>query len=729
MGFRLRIALVCAGAVLASAAPAAAQAPGTGPGGPVLVVADGGFGGYYAEILRAEGLNAFAVAGTSALDAQQLAPYRVVVLGQTAVSDAQAAALGAWVQGGGNLIAMRPDPRLATLLGLGADGGDVAQGYLGIDTGTAPGRGIAGTPLQFHGTADRWSGGGARTVATLLDSAKGPTGSAAVTLRDVGTAGGQAASFAYDLARSVVETRQGNPALEGVEGDGEPSALRSSDLFVGWLDFANVRIPQADEQQRLLANLITQMSLDVMPMPRFWYLPRGEKAAVVMTGDDHNQGGTVGQFNGFAAASVPGCSVADWDCIRATSYLWTGTPIMPNQAQALRNLGFELSLHLDMNCAGTADGGIAAEYASQLSTLRANAGNLPSRTGRAHCAWWPTWAGMAKAEQANGVRLDTNYYYWPASWVQNRPGVFTGSGFPMRFADKDGSIVDVYQATTQLTDELGSAPFAFVGDHIRTLLDGALGPEGYYGAFTMNMHTDTATHAGADTIVAEAKARGVPVISAEQLLDWTDGRNGSTFQGLSYGGGALRFTLARASGARGLEAMVPAAAGGGALTSLTRDGAPVAVVPRTVKGVDYAVFAGEPGAYVATYPPAAGPSGPSGGPGVAPDRTKPRVTLRKRTVRVRRNGRVTLVVRCPASEVRCTIDVRLQRKGKRLARKRVTVSGGKSAKVRLRLSRSARRQLATKRKLKVRAVIRTTDAAGNRATQRIGVTLRAPRRR
>ncbi len=46
-------------------------------------------------------------------------------------------------------------------------------------------------------------------------------------------------------------------------------------------------IPQADEQQRLLANLIVTMARDRKPLPHFWYLPRGEKAAIVMTGDDH----------------------------------------------------------------------------------------------------------------------------------------------------------------------------------------------------------------------------------------------------------------------------------------------------------------------------------------------------------------------------------------------------------------------------------------------------------
>ena len=33
--------------------------------------------------------------------------------------------------------------------------------------------------------------------------------------------------------------------------------------------------------------------------------------------------------------------------------------------------------------------------------------------------------------------------------------MFTGSGMPMRFADLDGSLIDAYQATTQMTDESG----------------------------------------------------------------------------------------------------------------------------------------------------------------------------------------------------------------------------------------------------------------------------------
>ena len=116
------------------------------------------------------------------------------------------------------------------------------------------------------------------------------------------------------------------------------------------------------------------------------------------------------------------------------------------------------------------------------------------------------------------------------------------------------------------------------------------------------MHTDKPDNRGADAIVAEAKARGVPVVSARQMLTWLDGRNGSSFRGLSFTRGHLRFAVASAAGARGLEAMIPADSATGVLTGLTRDGAQVDVTRRTVKGIDYAMFAATAGDYVASYP-------------------------------------------------------------------------------------------------------------------------------
>ena len=112
------------------AASAVAAPPGQGPGGPVLVVTDPGdrFGRYYAEILTAEGLNAFNVRDVGQLSEATLAAHSVAIVAPMNLSGSQVAMLSRWVQRGGNLIAMRPRGPLAGLAGLDADVGNLANG-------------------------------------------------------------------------------------------------------------------------------------------------------------------------------------------------------------------------------------------------------------------------------------------------------------------------------------------------------------------------------------------------------------------------------------------------------------------------------------------------------------------------------------------------------------------------------------------------------------------------
>ena len=85
------------------------------------------------------------------------------------------------------------------------------------------------------------------------------------------------------------------------------------------------------------------------------------------------------------------------------------------------------------------------------------------------------------------------------------------------------------------------------------------------------------------------------------MLDWLDGRNGSSFANVATSAGRLTFSLVANPKARGLEAMVPASSPAGPLSRLTRNGQPVTRNARTVKGVDYLVFDAAAGDYVATY--------------------------------------------------------------------------------------------------------------------------------
>ena len=98
----------------------------------------------------------------------------------------------------------------------------MTNGYLRVNTATEPGAGITSETMQFHGAAQRYAlTGGATSVAELFTTASAGTGQPAVAWRSVGSNGGQVATFTFDLAQSVIQTRQGNPAWAGTERDGQ----------------------------------------------------------------------------------------------------------------------------------------------------------------------------------------------------------------------------------------------------------------------------------------------------------------------------------------------------------------------------------------------------------------------------------------------------------------------------------------------------------------------------
>jgi len=464
--------------------------PNQGPGGPILVITNGNqnFGKFYAEILRTEGFNEFAVADIGSVTSTTLNSYDVVIVAKVAVTSTQASMLATWVDGGGNLILNDPPASLASLAGITQTGSTLANGYLLVDNATRAGTAIVNETIQFHGTAQLSSLGSASSLARLYSSATTATAFPAVTLRSVGTNGGQVATFMFDLATSIVYTRQGNPAWATQERDGQ-GVRRSSDKFYGnaagdpqpdWVDLTKVAIPQADEQQRFLANLITDMNADRKALPRFWYFPHGYRSALIMTGDDHGffytGGATKQRFDQYLAASPAGCSVADWECVRGTSYIFTNSLLTDPDAAAYQAQGFEVGLHaasmVGGNCVDFTLDSLTQLYTEQTAAFFDKFSSVqPLSTMRHHCIVWSDWASGAKVELANGIRLDTTYYFWPAEWVRNTPGHFTGSAMPMRYADLDGTLIDVYQAVTQMTDESGQQyPLT-----VETLLDRALG--------------------------------------------------------------------------------------------------------------------------------------------------------------------------------------------------------------------------------------------------------------
>lgn len=565
-----------------------------GSGGSILLVAQAGTRDtYLAEILRAEGFTGFDTVTPEQVSGELLADHAVVILGAGSSTEETVAALESWVLGGGELITMQPEGALATLAGLEPTGEKLTDGYVQIDTGQAPGAGLTSERMQFHGDALLYTSAPEARTAATLSTDRDLTGShPALTLTEVGSSGGHIAAFSYDLPTSVMYTRQGDPDSAGTERDGS-APIRPNDLFIGsdgesgYLDMANIGIPQADEQMRLLSNTLVELHGETSPLPRFWYLPNGEKAALVMAADDHGtEDGTRQSFERMLALTDPDCEVDQWECARATAWMYPSTPLDAAEAEQYAALGFDLGTHVTTDCADWTEESLDAAFATSILEFRGTHPALPDQTGhRLHCIAYSDWLGLPTAESRWGIRLDMNFYNWPPDWIKDRPGYMTGSALPMRFSDDTGQMLEVFQQETHLVNETwNGSPAA-----IEELITAAEDERGYFGAF--GTHYDFSDDF--DQILMDvAVRRDVPMVSADQLLDFTEGRQVSAFTNVHRTGtGDLSFDVEVDPRADGLlHAMLPVDSGDTVLTSLTAGGEPVDYEVERIKGINYAFF-------------------------------------------------------------------------------------------------------------------------------------------
>lgn len=108
------------------------------------------------------------------------------------------------------------------------------------------------------------------------------------------------------------------------------------------------------------------------------------------------------------------------------------------------------------------------------------------------------------------------------------------------------------------------------------------------------------------------------------------------------------------------------------------------------------------------------------------DGLAPKVRIASSPMRASLDGSVRIGVRCPAGEVSCKVRLKLQRGGESVARKVASIRGGRTRRLKLVLSEAARLRLAERGRLKVVAVARAKDAAGNRRRVTRSITLLAP---
>jgi hypothetical protein len=566
---------------------------------PILLVlndtAPNPFGGYLAEILRAEGINSFATAPLSAVDAATLQDARLVILAETPLSAGQATLFANYVAGGGRLVAMRPDAQLAPTLGLSTLGTTTSDGYVLIDQ-SGPGGGLQNLTLPFKGAATHYALAGATPVAALYENRTSSTGRPAVVTFN------RTAAWSFDLARSTAYTRQGDPAFAGQDRDGQ-GGYRATDIFFQTIDLERVGTPHADVQMRLFSRVIGALLADSQPLPRLWYFPGTARTIVIPTGDSHTS--SLGEYTTLLAS-------AENFGARMTIYLSRYISLPSSTVSTWVADGHEMSLHPYFEPDGFA-GNMPAGYAAAASWFAGAIPVPPAPTSRHHSLEWTGWVDPVSVMAGYGVRMDLSYYAWgPAlnnpTQSSQAHGYITGSGQAMRFVTTQGQILPVYQQDTSLTDEQlvsgvyneGLTPTQALAVS-RQQIDAS--QAGGHSAIATQFHVDSYLYGEVrpwiDGTLAYAASLQIPMWPAARWLRFVEARAATSVSNMAWSaiGRTLSFSVAVPEGAEAQTLLVPDTFDGAPIAGVTVSGetvsAPAFVVQgQTLRAVTVAAAAG-----------------------------------------------------------------------------------------------------------------------------------------
>ncbi|MBL7697306.1 MAG: CehA/McbA family metallohydrolase [Chitinophagaceae bacterium] len=569
---------------------------------PILVLnSQKGFGNYVAEILRTEGLNAFETKtiNIETISPESLGKRKVVIIASDNISDQQAAAFTEYVKNGGNLISTMPPKKMQQVFGITTAQRNTDAGHLRIIGKSPLAKGITLKRMRLHGRSARHALNGAQIVAEFDD--KYP----AIVLNTYGK--GRSMAFLYNLPQSIVLTRQGNPADAGLEMDSIPG-LRAMDLFTGrWVDTSCNTLNHADEQMRLLSNGIQYMST-AHPLPKLWYFPDTLSCAVTLNndGEDSKEAEFEPQFNDVFAKGA-----------KMTLYVKEVELVSKKWTDKWRARGFEISGHPDQTKHATDPGWNRMDsiYKALNAKLKSLLDVPPMKTVTNHWFVWPgiyddgqkDFAAQAKLEELNGIGLDCNYAHYDNNAREKSflgstgygQGNYTGSGLPMKFADANGNILNIFQQLNNVYDQQYMEHDDKDGyfNAFKGIMDRSI-DNGVYSYISVRAHNNEYFFSKVPLMkmLDYANSKNIPVWTEQHLLDFLRSRDEAGFKNISWQNNRLTFTLhSSVAGESTITCLLPYSFNEKEMESVMINGEKRHFYKKEIKGATYAMLPVKPG--------------------------------------------------------------------------------------------------------------------------------------
>jgi O-glycosyl hydrolase len=564
---------------------------------PILVLtSQENFGDYTTEILKAEGVNAFT---TSRLNKtytlQELQKRKIVIVSSQKVSNEQAAIFTSYIKAGGNLISTMPVKQLQNVFGVSELTESESYHYITVNNKSSIGKGITTRPMRLHAKSSTYKLNGAQAVASFSPGSPSP----AIVFNSSGK--GRALSFLYNLPQTIVLTRQGNPEHAGKEMD-SILGLRAMDLFTnGWVDTSCNTLNHADEQMRILSRVVRQMA--DMPMPEMWYFPDTLKCLVTLNndGEDSKQDEFEPQFNDVYAKGA-----------KMTLYIKEVDYVSKAWTDKWRRRGFEMSGHPDQTKHAVDPGWYRMDsiYSALNAKLKSALDIPPMETVTNHWFVWPgnydndqyDFVAQAKLEEKHGIGLDCNYAHYDNNAREKQflgsygytQGNYTGSGLPMKFADADGNILNVYQQLNNVYDQqyMEHKDQAGYFNAFKGLMDRSI-DKGVYSFISVRAHNNEYFFSKIPLMkmLDYANSKHIPVWTELQLLNFLKARDEAEFRNIQFQNNQLTFNFhsSYATDAK-ITAMIPYSFNGRNVQNITIDGNKGRFYLHDIKGMNYALL-------------------------------------------------------------------------------------------------------------------------------------------
>jgi hypothetical protein len=575
---------------------------------PILVLAtNANFGVYTGEILKTEGFNEFQIDSLTNPDVSlnYLKQFDIVILTETEITPSQKEMFASFVKGGGNLISFRPDKKLSEIFGIKDVGGTISEGYIGLNKNSIEAKKITQETMQFHGIADIYKLTKGKIIASLFRDANTSSGLPVIVANEYGK--GHAVAFLYNLPKSIIYTRQGNPLNAGLEKDGI-NGLRAMDLFTDrWVNTSKNTINQADEQMRLLTHCIEKMNSYTKPLPRIWYFPDDLKCLVTLTNDGEGQGETDFEQQ-FADVDAKGAKMSIYIlAVNKTSKAW---------ADKWSARGHEIAGHPDDTKEAS-----NPHWNIMDSVIEVKKNEILTKYGitqHTNVNHWFVWCGRdadgkpdftaeAKLEAKHGIEMDVNYAHYDGGSTQGRflgplgynQGTYEGSGMVMKFCDDNGKIINVYQHYNNVYDQQYEEIKDSVGflKCFKGLMDRSLNNEVYsYISIKSHNWAYYYTKAPLMKMLDYANKNGIPVWTVLKLLDFMKMKYEAKFNNITWSDNKLSFNLTSSlKHSNKLTFLVPGSFKNLKINGITCNGKTSPFIIWSLKGHNYAFVSVEPG--------------------------------------------------------------------------------------------------------------------------------------